>query len=546
MGVKQTTFPKSASSVPTSRSELSALPPQAKQPTTPHNWCWKSFTTALSQHKLFNGSFIERCLAMLVRPLTRLFSFRHPPVVSHAVAALTLWERLLCHQSRVARQMTFAASYHGYTCHHEDFACQAITALSKYILESETQWQNQPLLVEVNECCRTRQLDPRHPTAGLFRIAIVTAGNTHVCELDMQYAAQLTALELTTYVERQVATAQPSNQLVSAIIDTEPRPPQQMAGSYVARPGAWLRIAPNALQGGLLVTADHLVLDGAMFQDLLFAVLRGSSVEREQRAEETAPAFETAQTAPISILQLGELDSICELVRQIAGTLQEFGLELDAGNDAVLLVTIPQAGPSLDESVAKHRRRVLPLLFNLAATDDAEAIRTKIVQLNETGWNSLSAQVWSQIYAGNVWNALVQYFQLIAPYVPLQRTSKYLAGSALLTFLPPVKVPEHEAANLQNVSVRTMNPMCGGPTIAVSQVRSLPAGQAKIFITISGSRHWNRLDRLTDFRDALARRLSAVGISTMRHEEHLPPIAATDIAVQNFSGNQSSPLVRSA
>ncbi len=478
------------------------------------------FLSALRELPLYRQSKWEHLLALAIDPVTRWLSFRKPPVDSHAVPQLTLWERFLCHQSRRERQMTFAVSHRDRTVIHNDFVTQAVEALCRFLVsQMQQKWQNQPLLVTVQDVCRSRCLDPRQMTGGLLRIKVVDSGkHACICDLDIRHAAQLSSSELHCYLQRQLSAAAATgghskNGAASVVISETPQTAEDIAGSYTDLPGAWLSIAPDRQTGGLVATADHLVLDGALFQQLLFDVARGCSTELKNVDTDTSiPQQPSARSSdPLVSLHVSELSSVCDLILHITNTLQEFGVKVHEGRDTVVLATIPQSGPDADQSIEKHRRRIMPLLLHVDSSDGPTELRSRINRLNESGWKSAGARAWSMIYRGNVSGPLVRYLERLAWYFPIQRTSRYLAGAALLTFVPPATVSDAEASAIRHLSVRTMKPICGGPTIAVSQVRGERREAVTTRIAISGSRHWNDLNRLEEFSEALTRRLRASG-----------------------------------
>lgn len=61
--------------------------------------------------------------------------------------------------------------------------------------------------------------------------------------------------------------------------------PELFGGSYVEFPGAWLRVAPDRSTGGIVATADHLVLDSALFQHLLIKLARVTTTSSRQWCE---------------------------------------------------------------------------------------------------------------------------------------------------------------------------------------------------------------------------------------------------------------------
>ena len=301
----------------------------------------------------------------------------------------------------------------------------------------------------------------------------------------------------------------------AVVLNSSATHPDDVEGSYCQLTGAWLRLSPDLQTGGLVASADHLIMDGALFQQLLLSVSRQACValnsSRAGQSSGVRPVAERPMKSPVATLRVSQLGSVCELLHQLTSTLQEFGIELHADRDTVLLTALPQAGPDANPNVPKERRRVTVMLLDVASDDGPDQLRRKIAKLNETAWQSACVQLWQSIYRGNVWHPVVRYFESIAPWVPFQRTSRYLSGGSLLTFLPPLTVEPSEAESMEHLSVRTLTPLMGGPTIAVSQARCAVTGQATAFITVLGSGKWNRAERLQAFRDALALGLHAAG-----------------------------------
>ncbi|MCA8983412.1 MAG: hypothetical protein KDA76_06610 [Planctomycetaceae bacterium] len=494
-----------------------------------------SFLAALGHHPLFQKSILERWVALSLFPLTRLFSFRVAPVHSQVVPQLTLWERFLCHRQRRVRQMTFAVSFQDLRCQHADFVHRATVSLCRFIHASAKGWENQPLLILIEDCCRTRRLDPRVSAGNCLRVAIARAqGDDVVFTLDMPHAAGLPAEELDDYVARQIAAARPSREPVSVIVNEHSASFEELQGEYAARPGAWLRIAADRDTGGLVASADHLVLDGAMFQQMLISVARESSIP----ANNDPPASSSGEARAVVDLQLDESFSICELLYHMTNTLQDAGLNLHSGRESVLLATIPRTRPLQDESVPHSHHRALPLLLTVEAADGPEQLRAKISELNENGWKSIGAYTLSMVYRGCVCGWVIRYIERISPFVPFQSTARYLVGGALLTVLPPVNIAGEDAARIQGLSVRTLNPLCGGPTIAVSQVRDSLQATPRYFISISGSRQWDCPERLRAIRDALALRLKTAKAAgppqnaplPAKQNQHRPHASTTGLA----------------
>jgi hypothetical protein len=85
----------------------------------------------------------------------------------------------------------------------------------------------------------------------------------------------------------------------------------------------------------------------------------------------------------------------------------------------------------------------------------------------------------------------------------LLRAFRYLAGAAVVSFLPPVLQEDLQGAQVSHLSAITLGPVQGGPTVTVMQISSSDRSQSRLFVTISGTDGWNRLDRLNSLRFAL-------------------------------------------
>ena len=468
------------------------------------------FNAALTDIHFFETSRWERLVAWTVPMLTKIFRVRRSPEASTVVSQLTLWERFLTHRPRCARRMTFAVAVRDRPVSADTFGSTALTALLRIMTEQDAVWENQPLNVVVTEGCRTQTLDPRKSTGNMFSVAFENdAGDYKTCRLDLIIAAGLSIADLAAYVLKQQSAAQRSTEQVSVVIDRAAVDPETFGGSFAKFPGAWLRLAPDKSTGGFVATADHLVLDGAMCQNLLISIAQACAENSTGMA-----ASHTGNTAPpenieaISTLFLREVESLSELLMHIVTTLETSGIQLKKGHDTILLTTIPQAGPDVNQEIQKHRRRIQPLIMSLQGVQDSGELRRRVQQLNTDGWRSLGAQVWNHIYSGNVPAWLVTYFERFSYRVPLQRTARILSGGALVSFLPPVKTPGFCASSISHLSCRTIGPMIGGPTITVMQVHDDIVGRTAAFITISGSGRWNNAQKLNAFRNALAGRVS--------------------------------------
>ena len=142
-----------------------------------------------------------------------------------------------------------------------------------------------------------RSQDPRKSVNDDFAVAVQQPdGSFKTCHLDLTVAADLSNVELDHYVQRQLAEAKPSVDAVSAVIDCSAVDPDHFGGGYAELPGAWLRLAMDKSTGGLVATADHLVLDGALFQSILFHIARAAWDHSSQ-----TPTSQTPLSLPQSV-----------------------------------------------------------------------------------------------------------------------------------------------------------------------------------------------------------------------------------------------------
>ena len=279
-----------------------------------------------------------------------------------------------------------------------------------------------------------------------------------------------------------------------------------------------------------MATADHLVLDGALMQSLLIAIAKASTENSTGTAALLSKSTEQdASCETFSTLRLNDVASLSVLLMHIVTTLEESGIEFETGRDTILLTTIPQTGPDVNQEIHPHRRRILPLIMSLQGVQDCGELRRRVQQLNTDGWRSIGAQVWNHIYSGNVPAWLVTYFERISRRVPFQQAARALSGGALVSFLPPVTMPGFWASSISHLSCRTIGTVIGSPTITVMQVRDNAVGRTAAFITISGSGRWNDARKLDAFRNALACRIS--GDAAMQSPTCSEPATSeTDVA----------------
>ncbi len=472
------------------------------------------FGCALSEISLFRNSRWERFVAWSIPLLTTLCRMRRTPTPSTVVSRLTLWEQFLTHRCRYARRMTIAVGLREYSVTEADFVASAIIELVRIVVEHNAQWENQPLNVVVTDACRTRMQDPRNSTGQIFPVAFADeAGSFRTCELNLATVAQLPESEQAAYVLEQINAAQASKNPVCAVIDKSAVNPELFGGSYVEFPGAWLRIAPDQSTGGIIATADHLVLDGALFQHMLIKLAQATTGSCTQTKVSPASlqknkAMASGMSDPFATIQLENIQSLSDVVIQIIAALESSGLRLRDGKDTVLLTTIPQSGPEADVAIQKHRRRILPVVMSVEDVNDSRELRKRIQKLNNDGWCSASAIVWNYIYRGNLPHWLINYFECLSHKLPFQRTARVLSGAALVSCVPPVARQDFCASEVSHLSSRTIGTTIGGPTITIMQVINRVNDLATAFITVSGTGCWNDAEKICSFRDQLANRFS--------------------------------------
>ena len=521
-------IPRSPPAISASNSEApgSVGPQVAARPVKSELSPRKCLLLALCELPLFKRSRRERLAACCVLLLAGLFLGKRRPEASSVVHRLTLWERFLTNRCRRSRQMTFAVSLNQGALPEESFIPKALAALMRIMTDRSKRWENQPLNVVVTSACRMQSQDPRKSVNDNFAVAVQqTVGSFKTCHLDLTVAADLSNVELDHYVQRQLAAAKPSADAVSAVIDCSAVDPDHFGGGYAEFPGAWLRLAMDKSTGGLIATADHLVLDGALFQSILFHIARaalGSQSSNTDVSDATLPAAVGASS--FATIRLPQMKSNSDIMQHIVGTLEESGLRLQQGLDTILLTTIQQSGSEEYKQIDKHQRRVLPLILGMENKPGDDEIRRRVQKLNSDGTNSVGAIVWNWIYGGYAPKLLVLYFERIAHRIPFQHTARVLSGGAVVSFLPPADAAQICASEVSHLSCRTIGTTIGGPTIAVMQVRNDAECRSEAFITISGSGDWNNSGKINTFRNVLAEKLSSKPV------EQLEPFSIAAIA----------------
>lgn len=425
--------------------------------------------------------------------------------------------------------MTLAVGMRKQSVAEDTFVTSAIIELVRILTRHDEKWENQPLNVVVTESCRTRMQDPRNSTGLIFPIAFAdNAGIFRRCEMNLKTASLLHDSKLTDYVVACMNEAQPSQNPVCAVIDRAAVDSEIVGGSYIEFPGAWLRVAPDHSTGGIVATADHLVLDGALFQQLLIKLAQATA---RPYTQSTVPAKLLQEHEPSSsyrhdsfaTLQVENITSLSDVLMQIIAALESAGMRLRDGRDTVLITTIPNGGPELDVTIPKHGRRILPVILSVEGINDSRELRNRIQRLNTDGWRSAGAVVWTYIYRGNLPQWLIRYFECLSHKLPFQRTARVLSGGALVSCLPPVASQDFCASDVSHLSSRTIGTTIGGPTITVMQARNCANEHIKAFITISGTGSWNNAARLNAFRNMLADKFSLL------EQQHINPQQPTGI-----------------
>ena len=424
----------------------------------------------------------------------------------------------------------------------ESFVTSSIVELIRIVTRHNAQWENQPLNVVVTEACRTRMQDPRNATGPIFPIAFADhAGLFRRCEVNLTTASQMDDSKLTDYVMACMNEAQPSKNPVCAVIDQAAADPEIVGGSYIEFPGAWLRVTPDQSTGGIVATADHLVLDGALFQHVLIKLAQATARPCTQRpcTQATVPPKLLRKNAtsgsrkhdPFATLQVKNVKSLSDVLMQIIAALESSGMRLRDGRDTMLLTTIPHGGPELDVAIPKHGRRILPVILSVEGVNDSGELRNRIQELNNDGWCSAGAVVWNYIYRGNLPHWLIRYFECLSHKLPFQRTARVLSGGALVSCLPPVASQDFCAADVLHLSSRTIGTTIGGPTITVMQVCNGVNERMTAFITVSGTGCWNHAAKLNAFRDMLADKFSQLDLQYIDPQQPAGMMPLTSQAV---------------
>ena len=457
------------------------------------------FHALLADAPLFKNSRWETFLAGLVPYVAGCFPGKLS-ARSSVVESLTLWEQFLIRRCGRARQMTFSVAFREHSVDPHSYLPHALTALLGQFIEYRVGWQNQPLEVEV--AAHRGVVDPRKRVTGEIGVVLVSSsGSVQTCGFDLNEMAGLAEGQRREYVDRQLSFASSRSRPVSIVCDLTSRRKADVAGTFSKFPGAWLRMAPHAESGGIIMSADHLVLDGHLFQNLL---LRTAAASRSQRT--SSPV---ACRSELCLLPLEPPGPLCELIADIVLSLDDCGLRLRSGKDSLLLVTIPQTGPEANPQIETYCRRILPLLADMTAMQGAACVRERIRALNQNGWQSLGAHVWNQLYSGALPCWLIRYFECIAPRIPFQNASQYLAGGALLSCLPKVSLPGICASDIALLAAETIPPACSGPALTVMQVPNQQTGQMAAHITLGGSGRWKSRDTLERLKQTIAKRISA-------------------------------------
>lgn len=489
----------------------------------------QNFRTVLSEISLFRNSRWERFVAWSIPLLTKLCRMRRKPAPSSVVPRMTLWEQFLTHRCRYARRMTLAVGLREQSVAAESFVASAIIELIRIVTRHNALWENQPLNVVVTDACRTRIQDPRKSTGQLFPIAFTDeAGVFRTCEVNLNTASQLHDGKLMDYVVACMHAAQPSTNPVCAVIDHAAADPEMVGGSYIEFPGAWLRVSPDQSTGGIVATADHLVLDGALFQQMLLRIARATTtpctvITVPPKFVQEKATLGSRKHDPFATLQIENVTSLSDVLMQIIAALDNSGMRLRDGRDTMLLTTIPHGGPELDVTVPKHGRRILPVILSVEGINDSQELRNRIQLLNIDGWCSTGAVVWNYIYRGNLPHWLIRYFECLSHKLPFQRTARVLSGGALISCLPPVERQDFCAADVSHLSSRTIGTTIGGPTITVMQVFNGVNEHVTAFITISGTGCWNHAAKLNDFRRILAAKFSQLEPPQSIPPQSIPP-----------------------
>ncbi|MCA9080745.1 MAG: hypothetical protein KDA58_09315 [Planctomycetaceae bacterium] len=457
---------------------------------------------------MFARSRWERLVAQIVPLLTGWTASAAESAESTVVDRLTLWERFLVHRPREQRQMTFSVALRNRSVIPRTYAPLALSTILTQIVACRGQWENQPLDVEVGCCRRPVLLDPRDQVRTQIGVAVIDdQGCTRYCKIDPAALTRLSDSDQILSLQARLARATQEPHRVSIVVDERPQLAECFNGTYAEFPGAWLRVAPDAVTGGLLMTADHLVLDGALFQDLLLRTAVHCCTTGAA-APFTVPHSPGVPVRHSRHISFPRTQTLCATLRQVISSLELQGMRLSQGHENILLATIPTQSGNEPSLYAHHRRRILPLLLNLQNLDCCDDMRQRIAQLNERGTHSLSAVLWERLYSGQLPDWVIHYFEKLALRIPLQRTARYLSGSALLSCLPPASVPGLCASEISHLAAHTMTPPAGGPTITMMQVPDRQSAQPHVYLTVTGSGRWNHPGRLERLQQSIAEQLS--------------------------------------
>ena len=469
------------------------------------------YTASLKDYCLFKNSFIERFAANLIYPFSSFLAFRKPPVASQVVDSLTLWEKYLAHRSRANRRMTFSVSFKGASIPAKTYLVNALCGFYRLLLNEFQAWHHQPLNVVVSEEPRSRILDPRRfLQRNEFRVGIVDAQRQlRIVSLDLHFSAE-SPEKLRSYVAEQVAKAAPAQESVSVVFDEEPRHFDEISGTYAEFPGAWLRMAPDRETGGLLSTVDHLVLDGSLHQLIL---LRTAAAAAVRDANSAGPRQKPApKEEHVISFEIPHTGSMSELILKIGDSLEEQGIRIRKGHETTLLTTIPQGGPEFVSEVPRNRARILPVLLQLRKTNTPAEVRAHIGTLNSHGWLNPLAYAIDRIYCGTTCPMMIHYFERLSMLFPFQSAARFLVGSALLSFIPPLQhldlmTESGELLEIEQLASTTLRSPHGMPAILIQQLTGDEKTPARMFVSFSGSRHWDCPRRLLSLANSLRTRV---------------------------------------
>lgn len=479
--------------------------------------CIQHFRKTIAGLPLFQQSARERLVIIGLSVLGGSGGSGRVPVASEVVPRMLIWERFLAHRSRHMRRVTLAVALHQRQVQQKNYVPAAMATLLTEIAHQGNRWENQPLNITVAECDRYRILDPRRTTGDAFRIAVIKPDGTTVrCEFDLPTIASCTESECLELVYQQLNLGNSAAGPISAVFESQAFTAEELSGRYAQYPGAWLSVAPDRETGGLAISADHLVLDGALLQKLLVRMAVSSSrtqeavsspVAHESPAAALAGVCATTQAAAVQAVSACRADqrvvaiiawpgSMTRMFRFIIQALQQSGLQLHEGRDMISLTTIPEDGPDVNLRMPRYRRRVLPVQICVANVTGDDDLRNRIRQANVNGWCSIGPLMVNRLYNGNIRRLMIRYIERVAPNGRLLRAFRYLAGAAVVSFLPPVLQEDLQGAQVSHLSAITLGPVQGGPTVTVMQVRSADTAKSQLYVTISGTDDWNCPNRL--------------------------------------------------